>query len=142
MIFETKRLYSDIPLPFKKRKTDAGYDIYAAETKIIWPLTTRTLLSNHSIDIFDGKFGFIQSRSGIRKRGMIIDGVIDAGFQGTFGLIISNVNIIPRRIKKGERVAQIIFLDYSEVEMNEVDEFSRETERGTDGGVWRNDYER
>jgi dUTP pyrophosphatase len=131
-----------IPLPYQKRDTDAGHDVYAAETKWIWPWTTRTVKSNHRIHITDGLFGLIQSRSGIRKRGLLIDGVIDEGYQGIFGLIISNVNIFPRRIKAGERVAQIIYLEPHKVQHHEVDEFSTETERGNDGGLWRKEYKK
>lgn len=141
-IFETIRENKNIPLPYKKRDTDAGFDLYAAETKIIWPLMTRTLKSNHRINIKKGKFGLIQSRSGIRRRGMLIDGVIDSGYQGTFGIMVSNISFIPRIIKKGERVCQIIYLDYHNVEHKEVEEFLEKTERGTDGGLWRKKYEK
>lgn len=141
-LFNTIRVNKTIPLPYQKRETDAGYDVYAAETKWIFPLTTRTLSSNHRIDITDGLFGLIQSRSGIRKRGLIIDGVVDEGYQGIFGLIISNVNLIPRKIKAGERIAQIIYLEPHKVQHNEVDEFTTKTDRGNDGGLWRKDYQK
>lgn len=141
-LFNTIRVDKAIPLPYQKRDSDAGYDVYAAETKWIWPLTTRAVLSNHRINITDGLFGLIQSRSGIRKRGMIIDGVIDEGYQGVFGLIISNVNLIPRKINKGERIAQIIYLEPHKVQHIEVDEFTTTTERGNDGGLWRKKYEK
>src|SRR6185312_2397669 len=108
--FETIRINRNIPLPYQKRITDAGYDCYAAETKVIWPLSTTTLKSNHKIHIKDGLFGLIQSRSGIRRRGMIIDGVIDEGYTGVFGIMVSNVGLLPRIIKKGDRVCQIIYL--------------------------------
>lgn len=140
--FNTIRVDKAIPLPYQKRETDAGYDVYAAETKWIWPLSTRALSSNHKIHITDGLFGLIQSRSGIRKRGMIIDGVIDEGYQGVFGLIVSNISLIPRKIRKGERVAQIIYLEPHKVEHNEVDKFNEETNRGNDGGLWRKNYEK
>lgn len=140
--FETTKYNEDIPYPFQARETDAGYDIFAAETKWIWPLTTKTIKSNHAIHIEDGLFGLIQSRSGIRSRGMIIDGVIDEGYQGFFGLIISNVNLIPRRIKAGDRVAQIIFLEPKKVGFIGVDQFSKTSDRGKDGGVWRKKYQK
>lgn len=141
-LFNTIRVTKEIPLPYQKRDTDAGYDLYAAETKIIWPLTTRKLLSNHRIHIKDGLFGLIQSRSGIRGRGLLIDGVIDEGYQGIFGIVVSNIGLIPRRIKAGERVCQIIYLEPHKVKHIETDKFYEETDRGNDGGLWRKDYEK
>jgi dUTP pyrophosphatase len=73
---------------------------------------------------------------------MIIDGVIDEGYQGVFGLIISNISLIPRKIRKGERIAQIIYLEPHKVTHNEVDEFTTTTERGNDGGLWRKEYKK
>lgn len=132
-VFETIRINKEIPLPYKKRETDAGLDIYALESKFIFPLTTTKIFSNHKIDIKDNLFGLIQSRSGIRSKGLIIDGVIDETYQGNISLIISNVGLMPRYIKKGERIAQIIFLDYNKVFLEEKETFSRITDRGENG---------
>lgn len=140
--FKTIRINDDIPLPYQKRETDAGYDLYAAESKWIWPLTTTKLLSNHRIHIKDGLFGLIQSRSGIRSRGLLIDGVIDEGYQGIFGIVVSNIGLIPRRIKAGERVCQIIYLEPHKVNHQEVNTFDEKTDRGNDGGLWRKKYEK
>jgi dUTP pyrophosphatase len=133
LIFETIRVDKNIPLPFKKRNTDAGVDLYAAETKIIWPLTTKKLLSNHKIHITDGLFGLIQSRSGFRQKGLLIDGVIDEGYQGIFGIIVSNIGFLPRIIKKGDRVCQVIYLNPYKIEHIEVEDFSKTSNRGTEG---------
>lgn len=139
--FNTIRVHKEIPLPYQKRETDAGYDLYAAETKWIWPLTTTKLLSNHRIHIKDGLFGLIQSRSGIRGKGLLIDGVIDEGYQGIFGIVVSNIGLIPRKIKAGERVCQVIYLEPHKVEHIEAEEFMEQTDRGNDGGLWRKKYE-
>ena len=133
LIFETIRNNPEIPLPFQKRETDAGYDLYALEDRWIWPLTTTKLLSNHKIDIRDGAFGIIQSRSGFREKGLLIDGVIDEGYQGTWGIIVSNISLIPRRIKAGDRVCQVIYLMPLKVDHKEKQYFTRKTSRGTKG---------
>lgn len=139
-LFNTIRVDKSIPLPYQKRETDAGYDLYASETKWIFPLRTKKLLSNHKIHIEDGLFGLIQPRSGIRSRGLFIDGVIDEGYQGIFGIVITNISLLPKRIKAGDRVCQVIYLKPYKVEHNEVDKFTEETSRGEDGGLWRKDY--
>lgn len=131
--FETVRNDKEIGLPFQKRETDAGYDLYALETRWFWPLTTKKILSNHKIEIKDGLFGLIQSRSGFRGKGLLIDGVIDEGYQGTIGIIVSNISLLPRKINKGDRVCQIIYLEPHKVEHDEKDYFKNKTDRGTKG---------
>jgi len=133
MNFETIRINKEVPLPYKKRNTDAGYDLYAAETKIIWPFSTKVLKSNHKILIDENYFGFIQARSGIRSKGLMIEGIIDAGYTGTIGIMVTNTRPLPKIIKKGERVAQIMFLPKLNIKLNEVNEFEVNTDRGDNG---------
>lgn len=131
--FETIRVDGNIPLPFKKRQTDAGYDLYAAENTWLLPFQTKVIQSNHRILIEDGYFGFVQARSSIRSRGMLIEGVIDEGYQGVIGIMVTNATPFFKRIKKGERVCQLILLPYINVELREVKEFSKKTDRGNGG---------
>lgn len=132
-VFETIRNNLNISLPFKKRETDAGWDIFSSETCIIWPFSTKVLKSNHKILIGEDYFGFIQARSSIRSKGLIIEGIIDAGYTGTIGIMVTNTRPYPRIIKKGERPAQIMILPKLNIEMIEVDEFSKKTDRGNNG---------
>lgn len=132
-VFKTIRLNKEIPLPFQKRETDAGYDLYAAEDRWIFPLVTKRTQSNHFIQIEDGLFGLIQPRSGIREKGLFIDGVIDEGYQGNWGIVVTNISWLPRKIKKGERICQVIFLEPKKIGFDEQDEFLEKTDRGTKG---------
>lgn len=128
--FETKKLDSTLPLPFKKHSTDAGFDIYAAKTTWVWPFQTKVIPSNHSILIKDHLFGAMFPRSSIRKKGWLIEGIIDEGFTGFFKIIATNICLWPRRVKSGERMCQMIFLKYEDVNFVEVNYYLEKTERG------------
>lgn len=129
-VFNTKRLDNNLPLPFKKHANDAGYDIYAAKDTWVLPFQTKVIPSNHSILIENGLFGGMYPRSSIRKKGWLIEGIIDEGFTGFFKIIATNINLLPRKIKKGERICQMVFLKYENVTFNEVAEYSQVTQRG------------
>lgn len=133
MNFKTIRVNKNIPLPYKKRETDAGFDLYAAETKWILPFQTKRINSNHRIEIDDNIVGLIQSRSNIRSKGLFIDGVIDRGYQGIWGIVITNISLFPRRIKAGERICQVLYLVPHSPEHEEVNEFLEKTDRGDKG---------
>lgn len=142
--FETIKNDAHIPLPYKKRNSDAGYDLYALEESWIFPLQTKTYKSNHKILIEEdsGIFSLMQPRSGIRSKGLFIDGVIDAGYQGTWGIMVTNISWFPRKIKKGDRLCQAIFIPYVNPELLERENFSKITARNDSGGLWRKDYEK
>lgn len=139
--YETIRVDKTLPLPYKKREDDAGHDLYALESGWIWPFQTKTIKSNHKILIEKGDKGLVFARSGIRNRGLLIEGVIDAGYTGIIGIMTTNCFPWPRRIKKGERICQILFNEPSTI-LVEVEKFSKTTNRGADGGLWRKDYKK
>lgn len=131
--FNTIRVDKDIPLPFQKRDTDAGYDLYTMEDAWIFPLQTKRINSNHRIEINDNIVGLIQPRSNTRSRGLFVDGVIDQGYQGIWGIVVTNISWFPKKIKAGERIAQVLYLEPHKIEHNEVNEFMEQTDRGEQG---------
>ena len=71
------------------------------------------------------------------KKGIVaILGTIDADYQGEVGIIVINLSDEPFVIERGERLAQMVLNGQGGLfqgDWNEVEEFSRESERG-DGG--------
>jgi dUTP pyrophosphatase len=105
----------------KRPGNDAGYDLFAAHDIWFWPFQTRVIQSNSNIHIPEGKFGRVSSRSGHAKRGWLTHaGTIDNGYSGTIGITQTNLSLIPRRIRKGERIAQLIFIPFCAVRMHEI----------------------
>lgn len=55
--------------------------------------------------------GLVLGRSGNNKTGLLVHtGVIDTGYTGNLGIIVTNLSWFPRLIRRGSRIAQIIFL--------------------------------
>lgn len=130
--YQTIRVDKNIPTPYKKRKTDAGHDLFASESGWLWPFQTKVFKSNHRILIGEGDKGLVFARSGIRSKGMVIEGVIDAGYTGIIGIMVTNNSFLPKKVNKAERICQILFND-TDTELIEVDEFGTTTNRGEDG---------
>lgn len=132
-IYNTIRVDKSLPLPYQKRATDAGYDLYAAESKWIFPLQTKRINSNHKIEINDNIVGLIQPRSNIRSKGLFVDGVIDQGYQGIWGIVVTNISFLPKKIRKGDRIAQVLYLEPQKILHGEVEKFTTTTDRGEKG---------
>lgn len=105
----------------KRPGKDAGYDLLALEDTWLWPLQTKAIPTNSHIHIPENHLGRVTSRSGHAKRGWLTHpGTVDNGYTGNIGVIQTNLSFLPRRVKKGERIAQLIFMPFSAPEMEEI----------------------
>ena len=127
-------------LPTRGTADSAGIDLYAAiqDTLTIAPHETKMIPTGLTMEIPDGYFGAIYPRSGLStKRGLRLANcvaVIDSDYRGEVMVTFKNRNKDNslRPFNVGERIAQIIFKKYEEVEFIESNELS-ETERGIGG---------
>lgn len=89
---KVKLLSENAIKPKKNHETDAGYDIYAAETKTLKPQDKAIIKTDVAVDIPNGYVGLLTSRSGISsKTHLVIEtGKIDSGFRNGMGINIKN----------------------------------------------------
>ncbi|MGD9943473.1 MAG: dUTP diphosphatase [Burkholderiaceae bacterium] len=99
----------------------------------------RTLIKTGiAINMMDpGLVAIVASRSGLSlKHGVRVAqgiGVIDADYHGEIGVILANDSDESYLINPGERIAQLMFQPVIQVDLQYVDEFSTQTERGSGG---------
>ena len=89
---QIKLLSENATMPTRANATDAGYDIYAAETKILEPQEKAIIKTDVAVNIPKGYVGLLTSRSGVSsKTHLVIEtGKIDSGFHGNMGINIKN----------------------------------------------------
>jgi len=131
---EIKLLHEDAKVPTKERNSDAGYDLYSIENITVNPGMRKVVKTGVAMSILDSVVGLIWPRSGLSvKAGIdILAGVIDSSYRGEIMVCVLNTGSYPVNIKKGDKIAQIIFQPYFNYKMEEVDELS-ETDRGERG---------
>ncbi|WP_436884975.1 dUTP diphosphatase [Staphylococcus chromogenes] len=159
---QIKLLSENATLPTRNHSTDAGFDIYAAETILLEPQEKALIATDIAVNILKGYVGLLTSRSGVSsKTHLVIEtGKIDAGFHGNMKINIKNDHedngaetIFKRDLKdkiiiederhlykqgtyvinKGERLAQLVIVPIWTPTLQEVDEFSEVSERGEKG---------
>ena len=160
---QIKLLSENATLPTRNHSTDAGFDIYAAETVILEPQDKSLITTDIAVNIPKGYVGLLTSRSGVSsKTHLVIEtGKIDAGFTGNMKINIKNntqsancftsdyvigVNesqFIPfdngeyeigtYQVSKGDKLAQLVIVPIVTPELQQVEEFSEVTERGEKG---------
>jgi dUTP pyrophosphatase len=107
-----KKLSDYATIPTQGTKFAAGYDLYAAEDAVVVCGSRKLIKTNISMEITPGYYGRIAPRSGLAyKSGIdVLAGVIDSDYRGDIGVILYNTDKnIDFEIKKGDRIAQIIF---------------------------------
>lgn len=133
-----KKLNNDAIIPTRGSNEAAGYDLYACCDAIITidPHKTVKIGTGLSIQPPKGYFGAIFARSGLAtKQGLRpanAVGICDQDYLGEYIVALYNDSDQSRIISNGDRIAQLIFLPYQDINFIEVDELD-ETGRGTGG---------
>lgn len=89
---QIKLLSNKATLPTRHHDTDAGFDIYVAETVVLEPQEKALIATDIAVNIPKGYVGLLTSRSGVSsKTHLVIEtGKIDAGYQGHMQINIKN----------------------------------------------------
>ena len=131
---------ANIPLPGYATPGSAALDLRACLSQAITVQPGETVLipSGIAISIHDpGLVALLVPRSGLGiKHGIVLAntiGVIDSDYQGEIGIGIVNRGALAYTIEPGEGICQIMFVPVTQVALEIVSEFSRETERGAGG---------
>lgn len=105
------RTFSDLPLPNRAENGSVGYDIVSAEDYNLSSFE-RHAFSTGLFMSFDGDcYARVAPRSGLAFKGGIdvLAGVIDSSYRGEIKVILVNLSQNPFSIKRGDRIAQLIF---------------------------------
>lgn len=126
-------LSENATLPTKGTQGSAGFDLYAPERVDIPAGCSYLVGTGLQIKAPDGWFGQINPRSSMAvKRIRVGARVIDSDYTGEVKINLHNDSDENYEIRKGDRIAQIVFLPCL-TEIERVDEPLDGTERGTGG---------
>lgn len=132
-----KLLDKNATIPTRGSQDAAGYDLYAAEEKMIQPGTVEKISTGIAMELPQYTFGAIYSRSGLStKQGLRpanCVGVCDSDYRGPYIVALYNDSPMPQKVNIGDRIAQFILTPYIPVDNFIVSQDLSETERGEGG---------
>ncbi len=133
-VLKVKKLRPDAVLPVRKRKGDAGLDLYAVEDVVLKPGEWKAVPTGIAVEIPEGHFGLIKDRSGLALKHALhcLAGVVDENYRGEVKVVMINLGGEEFKVKRGTRIAQFLIVPYLSVDVEEVEELS-DTERGERG---------
>jgi len=131
------RLDSSLPLPTYARDSDAGLDLYAAESVTIAAGARALVPTGLAIAIPEGHAGFVLPRSGLALRhGLTVlnaPGLIDAGYRGEVKVLLINHDATTAvTLNRGDRIAQLVVQKIEHVTLAPANELPQ-TARGAGG---------
>ena len=128
----------EIPLPKYMTEYSSGMDLYAAvEGEIsLEPGERKLIPTGIAVSIPAGYEGQVRPRSGLALRSGVTlvntPGTIDADYRGEIGVLLINLGGEPFKVKRGDRVAQLVIAPVFQATMELVDELD-ETPRSAGG---------
>lgn len=152
-----KRLNDNATIPTKAHASDSGFDLYASEDVIIEPGETAVVPTGIAVVLPEGTEAQIRPRSGVTSKTKLRVqlGTIDNQYRGEVGVIVDNISMdtwsnMSRlldnsyaketlnkyrgyKIRKGDRIAQLVVQHLPQVEAVEVEELTEDSERGSRG---------
>ena len=133
-----KRLSKKIPLPKYETSGSSGMDLAAnVESNVsIAPGNSEIIPTGLVLAVPKGFEMQIRPRSGLAaKKGITVlnsPGTIDADYKGEVGVILINLSDKKYEIKPGDRIAQMIISNFSNVNWKLVEDLGR-SKRGNSG---------
>lgn len=134
---EIQRIHPDAKMPAYAHHGDAGVDLYSVIDHTLQPGARVLVPTGLKMAIPEGYEGQVRPKSGLAlKHGISVlntPGTVDAPYRGEVGVILINLDPkTPYEIKKGEKVAQMVFSKVKHAELREAKELTATT-RGEGG---------
>ena len=122
----------DAIIPTRASKRSAGLDLYSNIDVNIEVGSIKKINTGICISLPEDSYGSIRDKSSLAAKGFLtLGGVIDNDYTGEIIVIITSL-IEPIKIKKGQKIAQLIVSNISYPEIKKV-KFLKDTERSNKG---------
>lgn len=120
--------------PQRAFPNDAGLDLFSREEKVIFPGESAVFDTGVHVELPEGTFGKLESKSGLHINFDIIcaGGTLDEGYTGSIHVKLYNMGTKPYMVRKGQKIVQMVVIPILRPELELVDHLE-ETERGSNG---------
>lgn len=120
-------------VPKRGHATDAGLDLLSPLDTLVPAKGSTCIDTGVHIELPPNTAGFLKSKSRLNVLyGITSEGVIDVGYTGSVLCKLYNHSNIDYKIKRGDKITQLVVMKIDIPELNVVDEF-KATERGNNG---------
>ena len=133
---KVRKARADIPLPKYQTAEAAGMDLVADEELTLAPMQRAAVSTGLQLELPEGYEGQVRPRSGLAlKAGLTClnsPGTIDSDYRGEVKVLLVNLSTELAKIRRGDRIAQLVIAPVCRATLVEVESLSDST-RGSGG---------
>ena len=132
---QIKQLSESATLPTRAYEHDAGLDLYASEDTLVTYTHASVIPTGIAVNIPAGYEGQVRPRSGKSSKTnlRVVLGTIDAGYTAEIGVIADALDRSNYLVQRGEKIAQLVIQKVELPQLEIVDQFNTQSERGSNG---------
>jgi len=120
-----KKLKAEATIPTYAHPGDAGLDLYSLEDYELKAGEHKKFDLGFALEFPAGYVALTRDRGSLGSRGIHnVGGVFDAGYRGEYNCGLINLSDESYKIKKGDRIAQLIIFPIVYAELEETDQLS------------------
>lgn len=118
----------------KGHDTDSGYDLKTKYAFKLLPNETKLIPTSLFLELDKNIEAQVRPKSSISAKNILVYfGTVDSDYRGEVKVIMRNLNDYGVEFEAGQKIAQIVFNEKTEVFLEQTEDISNDTQRGAGG---------
>lgn len=118
----------------KGHDTDSGYDLKTKYAFKLLPNQTKLIPTSLFLELDTNIEAQVRPKSSISAKGILVHfGTVDSDYRGEVQVVMQNLNQHGVEFEAGQKIAQIVFNEKTEVFLEQTEDISNDTKRGSGG---------
>jgi dUTP diphosphatase len=118
----------------KGHDTDSGYDLKTKYTFKLLPNETKLIPTSLFLELDKNIEAQVRPKSSISAKGILVHfGTVDSDYRGEVQVVMQNLNQHGVEFEAGQKIAQIVFNEKTEVVLEQTNNIENNTQRGIGG---------
>lgn len=118
----------------KGHDTDSGYDLKTTRPFKLLPNQVKLIPTSLYLELDKHIEAQVRPKSSISAKRILVHlGTVDSGYRGEVKVVMQNLNQHGVEFEAGQKIAQIVFNEKTEVVLEQTDAISNDTDRGIGG---------
>lgn len=118
----------------KGHDTDSGYDLKTTRPFKLLPNQVKLIPTSLYLELDKHIEAQVRPKSSISAKGILVHfGTVDSDYRGEVQVVMQNLNQHGVEFEAGQKIAQIVFNEKTEVFLEQTRDISNDTKRGSGG---------
>lgn len=118
----------------KAHDTDSGYDLKTTRPFKLLPQQVKLIPTSLFLELDKHIEAQVRPKSSISAKGILVHfGTVDSDYRGEVQVVMQNLNQHGVEFEAGQKIAQIVFSEKTEVFLEQTEDIENNTQRGIGG---------